>query len=104
MIEQIFQMYVGDEKKIERVINDENINFNHMVLNKGEALPEHYSDAQVYMVVVRGTVTLNLDEQETHTYEAGKILKIPFNTKMNVKNINEDVLELYVVKAPAPKK
>jgi len=42
-------------------------------------------------------------EQEIHQYEAGTILKIPFNTRMNAKNHNEQVLELIVVKAPAPK-
>jgi len=32
----------------------------------------------------------------------GKVLKIPFNIKMNVKNLETEVLELIVVKAPAP--
>jgi hypothetical protein len=30
-------------------------------------------------------------------------LKIPFKTKMNVRNLHPDTLELIVVKAPAPK-
>ena len=36
-------------------------------------------------------------------YEKGTLLKIPVNTKMNVKNLDKEVLELIVVKAPAPK-
>jgi quercetin dioxygenase-like cupin family protein len=42
-------------------------------------------------------------EQAFHQYEAGTILKIPINTKMNVKNHNEQVLELIVVKTSSPK-
>jgi len=42
-------------------------------------------------------------EQEIHQYEAGTIFKIPFNIKTSVKNHNEQVLELIIVKAPAPK-
>ena len=34
---------------------------------------------------------------------AGVLLKIPVNTKMNVKNFHAETLELIVVKAPAPK-
>lgn len=74
-----------------------------MVFNKGEGLPEHFSNSNVYMTVVRGKLSIRLDEQETHEYDAGTLLKIPFQTKMNVKNLNEDTLELIVVKAPSPK-
>ena len=103
MIEQTFKMSTGNEKVIEKIIRDENIHYNHMILNKCEGLPEHFSNSTVYMTVLRGILSIGLDNQEVHQYEAGSILKIPFNTKMNVKNNNEQVLELIVVKAPAPK-
>ena len=54
------------------------------------------------MTVVRGKLSIALDDQEIHTYEAGTLLKIPENTKMNVRNLHDPVLELIVVKAPAP--
>lgn len=38
-----------------------------------------------------------------HEYDAGTLLKIPYRTKMNVKNLHPATLELIVVKAPAPK-
>lgn len=103
MIEQTFKMSTGNEKVIEKIIQDENIHFNHMILNKYEGLPEHFSNSTVYMTVLRGILSIGLDDQEVHHYEAGSILKIPFNTKMNVINNNEQVLKLIVVKAPAPK-
>ena len=54
------------------------------------------------MTVIRGLLSFGLDEQEIHEYPAGTMLKIPFNTKMNVRNLHDDTLELIVVKAPAP--
>ena len=42
-------------------------------------------------------------EQEIHQYEAGTILEIPFNIKINVKNYNEQILELIIIKASVPK-
>lgn len=103
MVEQVFKLSVGDEKAVERVIFDENIHYLHMIFNKNEGLPEHFSNSTVYMTVVRGTLSIALDEQEVHEYEGGTLLKIPFQTKMNVKNLDVDTLELIIVKAPAPK-
>ena len=103
MIEQIYNLSRGNEKAVEKVIFDENIHYLHMVFNKGEGLPEHFSNSNVYMTVVRGKLSIGLNDQEIHDYEAGTLLKIPYQTKMNVKNLNEETLELIIVKAPAPK-
>lgn len=104
MIEKIFKMSIGNDKAVERVIQDENIHYIHMVFNKNEGLPEHFSNSNVYMTVVRGTLSIRLNDQEVHQYDNGTLLEIPVNTKMNVKNLSENVLELIVVKAPAPLK
>lgn len=103
MIEQIFNMTIGNEKTVEKIILDENVHYIHMIFNKDEGLPEHYSNSTVYMTVLRGTLSIVLGEQEIHQYDEGSILKIPYNTKMNVKNYDDKVLELIVIKAPAPK-
>ena len=102
MVEQVFQLAQGEEKAIEKVIFDENVHYLHMVLNKDEGLPEHFSNSNVYMTVIRGKLSIGLNDQEIHEYDAGTLLKIPFKTKMNVKNLHADTLELIVVKAPAP--
>lgn len=102
MVEKVYRLTVSDEKVIEKVLLDENIHYLHMILNNGEGLPEHYTNANVYMTVVRGKLSIGLDEQETHEYEAGTLLKIPIKTKMNARNNYPETLELIVVKAPAP--
>jgi quercetin dioxygenase-like cupin family protein len=103
MVEQIFKLSRGSEKVVEKVVFDENVHYLHMVFNKDEGLPEHLSNSNVYMTVVRGRLSISLNDQENHEYEAGTLLKIPFQTKMNVKNSQPETLELIVVKAPAPK-
>lgn len=104
MVEKLFSFTQTDEKVIERIISDENLDLNHMVLRKLEALPQHYSNSNVYMLVIRGTITLQLDEQKAHDYPQGSIITIPYKTKMNVSNQAEEVLEFFVVKAPSPSK
>lgn len=103
MIEEVFALSTGDEKAIERVVFDENVHYLHMVFNKNDGLPEHYSNSNVYMTVVRGILSIGLNDQEIHRYHGGTLLKIPVNTKMNVRNEDDETLELIVVKAPAPK-
>ena len=102
MIEQVFQISRDDEKAVEKVIMDDNLHYMHMVFNKNEGLPVHFANSNVYMTVLRGTLTIKLDEQEDHEHAAGSVLKIPFKTKMHVRNLSDAVLELIVVKAPAP--
>lgn len=85
MTEQVFKLSTTDEMAVEKIVFDENIHYLHMVFNKDEGLPEHFSNSNVYMTVVRGTLSIDLDDQGTHEYHAGTLLKIPFNTKMNVK-------------------
>ena len=103
MIEKEYKLSRTNEKAIEKIIFDENLHYLHMVFNKNEGLPEHFSNSNVYMTVIRGRLSIGLDDQEIHEYEAGTLLKIPFQTKMNVKNVHDETLELIVVKAPAPK-
>ncbi|MGM0652407.1 MAG: cupin domain-containing protein [Bacillota bacterium] len=103
MVEKVYKLTLGNTKTVEKVIFDENVNYLHMIFNQDEGLPEHYSNSTVYMTVLRGKLSIRLDEQENHEYEAGTVLKIPFQTKMNVRNLHQDTLELIVVKAPAPK-
>ena len=77
MIEKVFELSVSD-KKSRKVIMDENLNYIHMIFNKNEGLPEHYSNSTVYMTVIKGTFN-GLNEQEIRDILVS--LKIPVNTK-----------------------
>lgn len=103
MIEKIYNLTNSDKKLIEKVIIDENIHYLHMILNKNESLPVHYTNSTVYMTVIQGTLSIGLDEQEIKEYPKGSVLKIPYNIKMNANNFKDSVLELIVIKSPAPK-
>jgi quercetin dioxygenase-like cupin family protein len=103
MVEQVFVLAGGNDKVVEKVVMDENVHYIHMIFGQNEGLPLHNANSNVYMTVVRGNLTIALDEQDAHRYAGGTLLVIPFGTRMNVGNRDEDTLELIVVKAPAPK-
>ena len=102
MVETVFKFSQNDEKAIEKFVFDENINYIHVVLKNGDGFPEHYSNSNVYMTVLRGMLSIGLDDQEIHDYGSGTLLKIPNNTKMSMRNSLSETLELIIVKAPAP--
>ncbi|MCM0647587.1 cupin domain-containing protein [Clostridium swellfunianum] len=103
MLEKNYEFKRVDERVVEKLIDDDNLALNHMIFTKGTGLPEHYSDSNVYMLVARGVLTLKLNDQESHKYSQGQIINIPYKVKMNVNNFDEEVLELFVIKAPNPK-
>jgi quercetin dioxygenase-like cupin family protein len=103
MIEEVFTLSQNDDRTVEIVVQDDNLDYIHMIFNKDEGLPLHYSNSNVYMTVLQGTLSIALDDQGVHEYPGGTLLKIPYKTKMNVQNLNDEKLELLVIKAPAPK-
>ena len=102
MIEKQYTYTQTHEKVIEKLVGDDVAMINHIVLATGDALPEHYSDSNVYLVVVRGSLTIQLDEQEANYYQAS-VVNVPFHTKMNISNTGKETLEFFIVKAPHPR-
>lgn len=103
MIEQVFELSRSDDKAVEKILWDDNLHYMHMVIPQGDGLPVHDSNSTVYMSVIRGELSIGLNDQEIHLYPAGTMLKIPFQTTMNVRNNTSPVLELIVIKSPAPR-
>lgn len=104
LVEKVFYNTLTNDKTIEKVIVDDNIHYLHLVFPNGDGLPIHQSNANMYMTVIRGKLSISLNNLETQKYTIGTVLNIPCNTTMNVRNENDDILELIIVKTPVPGK
>lgn len=104
MIEKSFKLGAPDGHKVEKILFDEHMHYIHLVLESGQDMPEHYSNSNVYMTILKGTIAIKLEDQDYHEYGDYHMLNIPFNTKMHFKNAGEDILEILIFKAPAPTK
>lgn len=98
MNEQAYLLTQGTEKKIDKLVMKQNGQYIHMTFPKGEGLPPHMCNAELFMTVIRGTLSLGLNDQEVITYSAKTMINIPYQTKMNVRNEHDDILELIVIK------
>jgi len=103
MREKSYKIKDSCEKDIAKIIDDDNLLLMHMTLTKGTGLPEHFSNSNVYMIIVKGILTIKLAEQEEKEYGQRDIVNIPYNIKMNINNFNDEILEFFVIKAPNPK-
>ena len=105
MIEKVYQFTTEsplDGKLIERIISDENADINHVVLTTGERVPEHQSNSNVYLIIVRGALSFTLNQAPAQEYPAGSIVNVPYDTHMNLVNAGSQTVEFFIVKAPNP--
>lgn len=90
------------EKTIEKIVADNRVAINHVILGQGEALPVHNANAFVYQIITRGTMKQALENREAELHPAGTILAIREGCKMAIENGGTDILEFFIIKAPAP--
>ena len=103
MIETEYTYSDTTSMTMEKIVDDERVNINHIVVPPGEAVPTHASNSYVHQIIVRGTLSLSLEDEAFHHHEAGTIVAVPFNKKMVIRNQGEEMLEFFVVKAPSPR-
>lgn len=103
MLEKKYLFKVSDDSILEKIVDDEDVVLNHIIFKHGEGLPEHNSNSNVYLVIIKGTMTIRLNDQESNEYSTGNIINIPYGIKMKIDNNADSILEFFVVKAPNPK-
>ncbi len=103
MIEKPYKYTQTDAFMMEKIVDDERVNINHIVLAPGEAAPSHVSNSHIHQIIVRGTLSLSLEDGAFNHYPSGSMVAVPFNQKMVIQNQGVETLEFFVVKAPNPR-
>jgi quercetin dioxygenase-like cupin family protein len=103
MIEKLYAYTKTDSFTMEKIVDDERVNINHIVLAPGEAAPTHVSNSHIHQIIVRGTLSLSLEDGAFNNYPTGSMVAVPFNQKMVIQNQGKETLEFFVVKAPNPR-
>ena len=88
---------------MEKTIDDDHVNINHIVVAPGEAVPTHVSNSHIHQIIVRGTLSLSQEDEPFNHHPQGTIVAVPFNQKMVIQNQGKGTLEFFVVKAPNPR-
>ncbi len=103
MLEKLYTYARTNAKTMEKIVDDEHVNIIHIVVTPGEAVKTHVTNSNVHQIVVRGTLSLSLEDGPFNHHPEGSILAIPFNLKMVIQNQGNETLEFFVIKAPNPR-
>lgn len=102
MLEKLYPYSVTDEKTVEIFLNDENCSMGHVILKAEDEIQEHSTDSNVYLLIIRGELTVTLNKMETKTFGRGAVVNVPYGTLMGMKNSSVNVMELFAFKSPNP--
>jgi quercetin dioxygenase-like cupin family protein len=103
MLEQVFSFQRTDRQTMEKVVDrPDRLLIAHVILPPGQATPRHATNAEVHLILARGTLSLQLADQAAHTYEAGSIVAVPFGVMMEARSAGTEPLEFFAIKAPHP--
>jgi len=97
-LEKVYLFTQTDSEVFENIFNTGNLLMNHAVIPVGKVFPKHQTDADVYALIVRGALSVAIEEQEPKTYGAGRVLYMPKGTLAELGNRSNELVELFVVK------
>lgn len=99
MIENVLG-YTTETKDIFEEILDKGVyRLNHVIIEPGKIFPAHPTDAQVTIIVIKGILTLKLEEQDRAYYEEGHVVEVPKATLSELGNTSQGYTEVFVIKS-----
>lgn len=97
-MEKVYTYTLTDQELFENIFKDDKILMNHVIVPPGKIFPKHPTDAVVYALIIRGELSLTIENHEMNTYKAGQLVNIPKDTNSELGNRGKKVLELFVIK------
>lgn len=83
---------------MENIFKDSQLLMNHVVVPPGKVFPKHPTDAIVYALIIRGELSVAIENHAAKTFRAGQLVNIPKGVDTELGNRGDQPLELFVVK------
>lgn len=103
MIEKLYKFALTDKDLFENVLSEKDFVLNHVIVKEGKVFPKHKTDAEVYIIIIRGKLTIDIGNQGEKRFEAGNVVYIPFGIETVLGNKNPETAEVFVVKLQVEK-
>lgn len=97
-MEKVYKYTITDNEIMENIFKDEKLLMNHVVIPPGKVFPKHPTDAIVYVLIIRGELSVAIENNAIKTYKAGQLVNIPKGLNTELGNRGKEALELFVVK------
>lgn len=90
-----------EERGFANLVDEKYLQINQICLEPGQHVPQHNANSNVTITVVYGEGTFHIGDEVTRM-GTGKLLRVPFQTAMSIKNESGKRLAFLVIKAPHP--
>ncbi len=95
---KILEYTKESEEIFEHIIKEENFEYNHVIIKPGFHFPPHPTDANVIITIVKGVLSVKLDNKDTKTFIVGQVLTVEKGVMSELGNDQESFCELFVIK------
>ena len=94
----IYPYTLTDLETFENIFDRGDVLMNHVVMPVGKVFPSHPTDANVYITVLSGELTIVLDEEAPILLRRGQVGNVPEGVVSSLSNMSDDIVELIVLK------
>jgi quercetin dioxygenase-like cupin family protein len=84
-----------------KIVDEKPLLIMQAALKPGQSVPQHTANSNVKILVLKGSVVINLDGKEIGARE-GAIVPVAFKTPMNIKNLSDSDATFLIIKTPNP--
>lgn len=82
----------------ENIFKLDNVLMNHVVIEPSQVFPKHPTDAAVYALIVKGVLSIAIEESAAEDYTEGQVVHIPKGVVSELGNRSGELVELFVLK------
>jgi quercetin dioxygenase-like cupin family protein len=95
------EVFKKEDRGFANLIDEKYLQMNQVCLELGQQVPHHTASSNVTLMVVHGEGTFHVGN-EVARMGPGKLLRVPFQSPMSIRNESKDRLAFLVIKAPHP--
>lgn len=97
-LEKAYPFTQTDQETFETIFKVDGLMMNHVLIPPGKIFPKHPTDAEVYALIIRGTLRVTFDERAPQNFPSGQVLNIPKGIISELANDSQEVVELFITK------
>lgn len=98
MLSRLFNYTTEEKDLFENILKDENIMLNHVIIESGKFFPRHPTDAHVYIIVIKGQLSITLGDEAKQTFKKGDVIEVEKGIDSVLGNGSDGFTECFVIK------
>jgi len=95
------EVFKKEDRGFANLVEERYLQINQVCLEPGQQVPQHNANSNVILTVIHGEGTFQVGG-EVKKMGAGKLLRVPFQSPMSIKNESKERLAFLVIKTPNP--